>query len=196
MIPPKYLQIWELARPYYERGRPMDVDHIEWMIGDALRLCEAENLDADYLLPLVILHDVGYANVPKDNPFNLDLRRAHMAEGAVIAREILTRLGYPAKIIDVIAYYVSVHDNWALGDNGIYKKDKILGSFTDLDFIWMATPKGFPALMKILNKTPHEMTEYLRSNEKLTARPFVTISAKQSFEEYLLQRASEDWSGV
>lgn len=192
----KFVKIWQSAKPYYEKGRPMDVDHIEWMMGDALRLCEVEELDVNYLLPLVILHDVGYANVPKDNPFNLDLRRMHMAKGARIAKDILTELEHSQEVIDKISYYVSVHDNWALGDNEIYKQDKVLGSFTDLDFIWMATPKGFHALMKILNKTPNEMIEYLRTNEKLIARPFTTIFAKNLFEKYLSQRTEEFKSGM
>jgi hypothetical protein len=30
-----YREIWELAKPYYEKGRPMDIDHIRWMMKDA-----------------------------------------------------------------------------------------------------------------------------------------------------------------
>lgn len=190
-IPSKYLQIWELARLYYEKGRPMDIDHIEWMITDATLLCEKEDLASDLLLPLVILHDVGYSNVPKDNPFNLDLRQAHMAEGAKIAAIILAKLKYPIEIIDKIAYLISVHDNWALGDNEIYKKEKILASFNDLDFMWMATPKGFPALIKILNKTGTDMIDFLEHNEKLVDRPFATTTAKSLFNNYLAERSGE-----
>ena len=52
-----YQKIWKLAKPYYEKGRPMDVDHIEWMMKDALIVCEKEKLNDEILLPLVIFLD-------------------------------------------------------------------------------------------------------------------------------------------
>jgi len=186
-----YTQIWELARPYYEKGRPMDIDHIEWVMQDAFLVCQKENLDDSLLLPLVILHDVGYAKVPKDNPFKLNLRKTHMEAGAKIARHILEKLNYPKDKIKKIEYYISVHDNWALGDNEIYKNDIILGAFTDLDYMWMATPKGFPALMQILNKNKQEMLEYLEVNEKPKNRPFSTKTTKNLYEKYLVERRKE-----
>ena len=183
-----YQQIWKLAKPYYKKGRPMDIDHIEWMMKDALFVCEKENIDDSLLLPLVILHDVGYAEVPKDNPYNLDLRKAHMKAGKKIAKEILEKVNYPKEKIKKICYYVSVHDNWALGDYEIYQKDIILGIFTDLDFTWMVTNKGFPALMKILNKNKKEMVKYIENSEKLTDRPFSTKTTKELYQKYLNQR--------
>ena len=186
-----YEKIWELAKPYYKKGRPMDIDHIQWMMRDAFFVCQKENLDDSLLLPLVILHDVGYAEVPKDTPFKLNLRKAHMEAGAKIARHILEKLNYPKDKIEKIEYYISVHDNWALGDNEIYIKDKILGAFTDLDYTWMATPKGFPALIKILNKTKQEMIEYLETHEKPTNRPFSTKTTKNLYEKYLEDRRKD-----
>ena len=183
-----YQQIWKLAKPYYKKGRPMDIDHIEWMMKDALLVCKKENLDDTLLLPLVILHDVGYAEVPKDNPYNLDLRKAHMKAGKKIAKEILEKVNYPKDKIKTISYYVSVHDNWALGNNKIYQKDVILGTFTDLDFIWMTTKKGFPAISKILKKNKKEMVQYIENNEKLVERPFATKTVKELFQKYLQQR--------
>ena len=186
-----YEDIWKLAKSYYEKGRPMDIDHIEWMMKDAFLVCQKENLDDSLLLPLVILHDVGYAEVPKENPFKLNLRKAHMEAGAKIARRILQKLNYPKDKIEKIEYYVSVHDNWALGENEIYKKDLILGTFTDLDYMWMATPKGFPALMKILNKNKQEMLEYLETNDKPQLRPFSTKITKNLYEKYLEDRRKD-----
>lgn len=90
-----YTRIWSLAKPLYEEGRPMDVEHIEWMMESALLVCEKEkkkNIDDSLLLPLVILHDVGYSEAPEGNPFDLDIRRAHMRDGEKIAREIFSAL--------------------------------------------------------------------------------------------------------
>ena len=100
-----YSQIWNLAKPHYKKGRPMDIDHIQWMMKDAALVCKKEKLDDSLLLPLVILHDVGYAEVPKDNPFKLNLRKAHMKAGAKIARRILEQVKYPADKINKLEYY-------------------------------------------------------------------------------------------
>ena len=169
----------------------MDIDHIEWMMKDALIACKQEKLDDTLLLPLVILHDVGYSKSPKDNPFKLDLRKAHMKAGEKIAKKILEKANYPKSKIEKITYYVSVHDNWALGKDDIYKKDKILGTFNDLDFMWMATPKGFPAIMKILNKNCDELIRYIENDDKPKKRPFSSKTTKKLFEKYLNDRKKE-----
>ena len=186
-----YQKIWELAKPYYEKGRPMDVDHIEWMIEDALLVCQKENLEDSLLLPLVILHDVGYAEVPKDNPYNLDLRKAHMDAGAKIAKKILEKVDYPANKVEKIVYYVSVHDNWALGDKSVYENNPILAVFSELDFIWMATPKGFAAIMEMLNKNKQEMFEYVRSRPEEEKILFSTKTTKKLYGSYLNGRKKE-----
>lgn len=183
--------MWELAKPYYQKGRPMDIDHIEWMIKDAFFVCKKENVDASLLLPLVIIHDVGYSKAPKDNPFKLDLRKAHMKAGAEIAKEILYKLNYPADKTEKIIYYVSMHDNWAFGEDDLFKEDFVLGIFNDLDYMWMATPNGFPALMNILKKNQCEMLEYLEKNEKVARRPFSTATTKELYNNYLNDRRNE-----
>lgn len=190
-----YSQIWKLAKPYYKIGRSMDIDHIEWMMKDALLVCEKERLDDSLLLPLVILHDVGYSKAPKKNPWGLDMRKIHMREGEIITRKILTELNYPPDKIEKICYYVSVHDNWAYGDIEPFNKEKILGVFTDLDFTWMATPKGFPAVMEILNKDEKEMIEYLEDRETpAKGLPFSTKTTKELFEKYMDDRKKEESS--
>lgn len=186
-----YKKMWELAKPHYQKGRSMDIDHIEWMMKDASFVCKKEKIDDSLLLPLVILHDVGYSKVPKDNPFNLDLRKAHMKAGAEIAKNILQKLNYPTDKIEKIAYYVSVHDSWALGKDNLFKEDIILGVFNDLDYMWMATPKGFPALMKILKNNSDEMIEYLEKNEKVERRPFSTTTTKKLYDDYLRDRRED-----
>jgi hypothetical protein len=184
-------KIWNQAKPYYLKGRPMDIDHIEWMIKDAVYVSKKEKLNEDLLLPLVILHDVGYAKVPKDNPFKKNMREAHMKEGAKIAKVILSKLDYPKEKISKIVDYVALHDVWALGDNGVYKKDKVLGVFNDLDFIWMATDKGFQAVMKIREINKKEMLDFLVTNEKLVNRPFSTPATKKLFDKYIEARKKE-----
>ncbi len=185
-----YCEMWKLAKPYYERGRQMDIDHIKWMMKDALIVCQKENIDESILIPLVILHDIGYAEVPKDNPFNLSLRKAHMKAGAKVAKDILEKLNYPKNKTEKIIYFISVHDSWALSDNSVYV-DPILAVFNDLDYMWTATPKGFPAAMKILSNTEKEMIEWLENNDKLQLRPFSTKTTKKLYFRYLQNRIKE-----
>lgn len=92
-----YLQILELATPYYEKGRIYDLDQIDWMIKQAEMLAEKLNLDQDILMPLIILHDVGYAFVDEKNPHikSQEIKRIHLQEGVKIAKEILEHVNYP-----------------------------------------------------------------------------------------------------
>lgn len=183
-----YKKIWVIAKLYYNKGRPMDIAHVRWMMREALIICKKENIDESLLLPLVILHDCGYAKSKKDNPYKLSLRAEHMRKGAVIAQRILNKLNYPKNKTKKIVKWISAHDNWALGNNDVYKKDKVLSVFNDLDFIWMATPIGFREVSKILKKNKEEMLEYLKNNEKLRNRPFATLAAKALFHSLLKER--------
>ena len=45
-----YEQIWDLAKPYYEKGRPMDLEHIDWMMEAAEKVCEREKIDDSIFL--------------------------------------------------------------------------------------------------------------------------------------------------
>lgn len=187
-----YKNIWGKAKPYYLAGRAMDIDHIEWMMEDALVVCEKEGIDESLLIPLVILHDIGYSQVSKELHFEItDVKKLHMEAGSKIAVEILNEVGYQEEKIEKIEYYVSVHDNWALGDDIVFKEDIILGIFNDLDFIWLATPKGFSGLMKIFSKTSLEMLEFVDKNEKLIKRPFSTKSTAELYNKYINERKEE-----
>ena len=165
----------------------MDIDHIEWMMKAAEKVCNNEGLDKTIFIPLVILHDVGYSRAqdPKDNSYKLAMRRAHMEAGAKLAIEILEQLNYPKDKAGRISYYISVHDSWALDNSDEFRKDKMLGAFNDLDFMWMATPKGFPAVITILKKDKKDMLSYIETNDKLKDRPWSTATTKQMFEAYI-----------
>jgi hypothetical protein len=187
-----YNKIWQIAKPYYEKGRPMDVEHIEWMMQDAEKVCENENIDKTLLMPLVILHDIGYAliNHKENDSYKVDLRKAHMQAGAELAKEILNGIHYDPSKIDKITYYISVHDNWALGDDEVFK-DPLLGTFQDLDFMWMISPKGFRAAVGMYKKTPKEIIDYYKNNEKLIKRPLATKTTKELFYKYIEERKKE-----
>ena len=151
-----YNKIWELAKPYYQKGRPMDIAHIEWFMQEATRIGEVEGLDDTILLPLAILHDVGYSeitDVAKVNYYGTDIRSAHMAAGKVISTKILHEIGYPEDKIQKIVDYVGIHDNWAFGEVDLYTKDSVLGTFKDLDYLWIYTKEGMDGIRPTLEKS-------------------------------------------
>lgn len=201
-INPVYKEIWEKARPYYEKGRPMDIDHIEWFMQVATEIAAAENLDDSILLPLAILHDVGYSmveDVATTNYYQGNIRALHMVEGAKIARQILEGLQYDPKKIETIVHDISVHDNWAFdgidGQDGVtlYLKDPILGTFKDLDYIWIFTEKGSKGIQPTLKKNDVQMIEHLRNEPSpiYGKKPFSNNSTKNLHAKLLAEREQE-----
>lgn len=184
-------RVWELAKPFYKSGRPTDMEHVEWMIDQSAIVCVEENLQDALLLPLVILHDVGYGSISSTDYFNRDARIKHMEEGAKIAASILAELSFPSDELRKIIHYVSVHDNWAIGDDELYRGDLTLGVFNDLDFTWMASAKGFRYVAQILRMDSCQMLEYLENNEKLTRRPFSVRTTERIFRNELSKRRGE-----
>lgn len=192
-----YKKIWNEARPHYEKSRPMDINHIEWMMEMVEEVCKKENLDeSSLLMPLAILHDVGYAKLinPKTvNYYDKDIRRAHMKAGEEIAGQILKKVGYPKDKSKRIVDYVGVHDNWAFGEIDIYKKDKLFGIFKDLDYLWIYTKIGCEEIKKVLKKNNQEMLEHLKKETSPIhgKKPFSAIFTQELREIYLKEREKE-----
>ncbi len=190
----KYGALWKLAKPYYEKGRAYDIPHIEWMMGEVERISRIEHLNEQLLMPIAILHDVGYSVVGDSNPNIKDpnVKKLHMAAGAKIAEEILIRVGYDPTLIDAVVHYISVHDNWIFGDDQPYKECKEMAVFNDLDFIWSQSSYSmFERQAASIGKKPEEMYDFWMNDEKLVRRPFACDSTRKLFEEYMSARKKE-----
>ena len=186
-----YQEIWELARPYYQKGRAYDVPHIVWMMREANRIADLEGLEKKLLLPIVILHDVGYSAVGNNNPNIKDKNSkiAHMAEGARIAEDILRKVDYDTDLSKKIMDFISVHDNWILGDDSPYKKCKEIAVFQDLDFLYsQSSYEIFKKQAASIGKKPEEMWEFWLNDEKLTRRPFCCAETLKLFKRYMEER--------
>ncbi len=185
-----------MAKPYYEKGRPFDIDHIQWFMEMVDAVCKEKNLDKIILMPFAILHDVGYStiiNPTQANYYDKDIRKAHMKAGGEIAQKILKSINYPKDKTKKIIKYVQIHDNWAYGEIDIYLKDEILGTFKDLDYLWTFTKKGCKGVQKVLKKNNQEMLQSLKDEicPIYGKKPFSTLFAQKLREKYLKEREKE-----
>lgn len=160
-----YKKILEKVLPLYEMGREGDVEHIKWLSEVVIKYVDKSEVVYGILIPLVLLHDVGYSKVPKgSNPFDLDIRKLHSEEGVKIAQEILEELDYQKDKIDEIKRLILKHDNWAFGDD--FAEEPVLRIFNNFDFIWMASGKGFDIVRKFMKKEPKEFYEQIREFQR------------------------------
>jgi HD domain len=181
-----YLEIWKLAKPYYQLGRSYDIPHIEWMMKEADRIADSEGLNKKLLLPIVILHDVGYSSIKQNNPNIKDkvTKIIHMEEGAKIADRILADVDYDKELTEKIVYYISVHDNWLLGDDEPYKECREMAVFNDLDFLWATTSFNvFKGIADSMNKSPKEFYDFWLKDEKINRRPFCCDETREMWKK-------------
>lgn len=189
-----YKKLWNLAKPYYQKGRAYDIPHVEWMMGEALRIARIENLNEGLLLPIVILHDVGYSMAGNKNPRMKckDSKRKHMDNGAKIAGELLEKIDYDPELKKKIVRYISVHDNWIFGDDKPFKECREMGIFNDLDFIWAVSSLSmFEYGAKSMGMKIEEMYDFWLNDEKLVHRPFSCEATKKMFKKFMKARKKE-----
>jgi len=156
-----YKKILEKVLPLYKKGREGDVEHTRWLFQIITKYVEESEVDYDLLIPVVLLHDVGYSKVPKgSNPFDLDIRKFHSEAGAKIAEEILEELNYPKEKTTEIKRLILKHDNWAFGDD--FADEPVLRIFNNFDFMWMASEKGFDIVRRFMKKEPKEFYEQIK----------------------------------
>ncbi len=188
-----YKQILEKALPLYKKGREGDVEHIKWLSEVITKYADESEVDYDLLVPVVILHDVGYSKIPKgSNPFNLDIRKLHSEEGSKIAGEILEELDYPKEKTNEIKRLILKHDNWAFGDD--FSGEPVLRIFNNFDFMWMASEKGFDIVRKFLKKEPNEfykqIQEFQNENEK-EGRKWFNKKIGEFYNQLMKERKEE-----
>jgi len=105
-----------------------------------------------------------------------------MRAGAAIAGEILGKVGYDPKLTEKITYYISIHDNWALGDDLPYKNCREMALFNNLDFLWTTTSFDiFKTQAESLKIDTKKFYDLWQKDEKLTRRPFCCGHTKKMF---------------
>jgi hypothetical protein len=179
-----YEEIVALSKPYYEKGRLGDELHIIYLqnrLSDLEQTVRNEGYDFDVLFALTILHDVGYAKLPKGyDPYDLKIRKLHAGKSAEIAKVILSKVNFPKTKLPKTLRLIKHHDDWAFSKP---LKDPEWRIFTDLDFAWEASIKGFDIVRSFLNQNRKEFLETVKQDysRKQKSYPFYLSTSKQLF---------------
>ncbi len=162
-----YTQIIEACQPYWT-VRDND-KHIPGSYAFARKLLDNyPNADAMIVLPAILMHDNGYANVPPEtllagltdspNGFNADITRLHEIEGAKIARSILIKLHFDSEKIETICEIIDGHDS---RKDALSLEDKLV---KDSDKLWRFTAEAaVVAGQGWMGREPLEFLDYCLS---------------------------------
>jgi HD superfamily phosphodiesterase len=181
-------EIWQVAKSYLDM-RKNDI-HTEICINLAFKLIEREGGDKDIVIPAIILHDVGWKEVPEGlhlkafgpNAVSLELTKIHEARGVKIAKSILQMVHYDEEKIEEILEIINGHDTRR---GAISLNDKIV---KDADKLWRYTKEGFQIDQTRFEENYNEILDRLRSGVDTW---FFTDSAKRIAMEELGSRINE-----
>ena len=159
-------KIWETALPYQDQRD--DDGHARITLKYAKELVKLEDGDENIVIPAIILHDIGYSQIPRDRRmliFDKDakkedresVRDEHQAESVKLGEKILKELNYPAEQIPDILEIISQHDT----RKGFISKEE--GLVRDADKLWRFSPEGFKV---DANRTKSELEERCKRLEK------------------------------
>jgi HD superfamily phosphodiesterase len=141
-------KIRELALPYQDKRD--DAGHAETSLKYALKLVDIEKGDEDVVIPAIILHDVGWSQLPTKRRMKVfdpgakeqerrEVVYEHQIEGIKLALKILREVNYPPEKIDEILDIISQHDT----RKGFISKNE--GIVRDADKLWRTSKEGFGA---------------------------------------------------
>ncbi|WP_238703537.1 HD domain-containing protein [Arthrobacter sp. TS-15] len=147
-LDPQLAAIWELAAPFLQI-RDNDA-HTLYAVGIAQALLGFyPEADAAVVLPAIMLHDVGWSQVPPELVLHAiapgggrpDLVLLHEKEGARLAARVLAEVGYSTDKIPDILLIIDGHDsrNAALSIEDAIVKDS--------DKTWRLSPHGIDTVM-------------------------------------------------
>ena len=147
-LDPELAAIWDHAAPYL-KVRDNDA-HTLYAVGLARALLDAHpEADAAVVLPAILLHDIGWSQVPPEEVLAAiapgggrpDLVLLHEKEGARLAAGILAEAGYDAGKVAAILDIIDGHDSRR---EAISIEDAIV---KDADKTWRLSPHGLDTVM-------------------------------------------------
>jgi hypothetical protein len=188
MLKDIYERIWDLARPYLNT-RKNDI-HTEISTGLAQQLLAQEGGEEDIVIPAIILHDVGWKEVPEDIQSKAfgpkasmpEWNRVHEVEGAKIAGDILRKVNYQEDKILEIQEIIKGHDS---RKEPISLNDSVV---KDADKLWRYSETAIRGIQMGFGLTFEECIERLRRNLEPW---FLTESGKRMATEEIEKRTKE-----
>ena len=186
---PIYDEIWKLAEPYLKTRD--NLIHTKISEAFAYRLLGKEGGDESIVIPAIILHDVGWMQVPEHlqlkafgpNAVFPELNRLHESEGAKLAKQILETVGYNEGAQREIASIIEGHDS---RKEGLSLNDKIV---KDADKLWRFSKEGLRVDMRRFEQSLKECLERLRSHLDTW---YLTRTGKELARLELLAREKEN----
>ncbi len=185
--------IWELAFPYQDKRD--DKGHAEVTLKYAKELVKIENGDEDVVIPAIILHDVGWSQLPKERALSIfkkdtkeeerkSIVQEHQRESVRVAREILKKVNYPDNLTEEILEIVSQHDT----REGFISKNE--GLVRDADKLWRTSTEGFAAgEARIDHKDPEREK---KAEEQLSKKEYIySETARKIAQEEFKKRQEE-----
>jgi hypothetical protein len=181
-------EIWELARPYLDT-RDNEI-HTKISVEFGFKLLEAEGGDEEVVIPAIMLHDVGWKEVPEDIQLKgfgpkvtlPELTKIHEDEGVKIAKDILEKINYDSNKAEEILRIVGGHDS---GKEPISLNDKLV---KDADKLFRYTKEYIDIYAEKFELTHEQMCA--RHEEKLS-KWFLTQSGSEMAKAELEKRLKE-----
>jgi CRISPR/Cas system-associated endonuclease Cas3-HD len=164
MLREQDIKIWQAAQPYLD-VRSND-EHTLYSYSILKRLIEfTPEGEADVLLPAILLHDTGWKMIPADKilhafgPNNKypELTRQHELEGVEIAKQILSKLGYPSVLVEKITAIIDGHDTTKVARS---TNDALL---KEADKLWRYTTHGIKTIQGWFNISETEVLDILEN---------------------------------
>jgi putative nucleotidyltransferase with HDIG domain len=142
-LPPKYKKIYKAALSFYKKGRLLDDVHHLCVAYMMTQLWPIYKADEDIMMAAALLHDTGYARIPKKKRathWDKQVKIDHMKYGAQIAEKILKENHFPKEKIRKVAAIIATHDNPEIGLPIASPEGRIL---KEADILWMTTEEAF-----------------------------------------------------
>ena len=185
-IEQKYQDIWKSAVRYLNKGLNKDfVLHTKGVVKAMKLILKKEKGDPDILIPAAILHDVGWAKVPRkyqdttDKKKQLQAMKLHIKYAPEIISEILRSLNYKTSQINEIIEIVKSHK---------FCKPRKLSKklLIDADQLSDVFEEQFNSDIKAYNSTPEKLYNF-----RMKDNAFYTKTAENIFLKLMKERKRE-----
>ncbi len=125
-----------------------DKGHAEIVTSYAFKLMKSEEGNENVIVPAIILHDIGWSQLTKDERMiifdnsatkdeKLEVNYKHQDASVKLSKNILNKVNYPQNLINEILEIISQHDT----RDGFISKNE--GLVRDADKLWRFSKTGF-----------------------------------------------------